>query len=61
MYMYDIRGQVTFFVHETSSRTEYRSIERKKVGKNAEKKCLKTFDCSELREPRHKNANVTVY
>ena len=28
MYMYDIRGQVTIFVHETSSRTEYRSIER---------------------------------
>lgn len=26
MYMYDIRGRVTF-VHETSSRAEYRSIE----------------------------------
>lgn len=25
------------------------------------KKCLETFDCSELREPRDKNANVMVY
>lgn len=60
MYMCDIRGQVTFFVHETSSRTEYRSLERQRAGKR-KKKCLETFDCSELREPRDKNANVMVY
>lgn len=29
--------------------------------KDEEKKCLETFDCSELREPGDKNANVMVY
>lgn len=29
--------------------------------KEIKKKCLETFDCSELREPRDKNANVMVY
>lgn len=31
MYMYDIRGQVTFFVHETSSGSGFR-VERWKCG-----------------------------
>lgn len=40
---------------------EDRGRVKKKEKKWRKKKCLETFDCSELKEPRDKNANVTVY